>query len=362
MKKISEGKAAIFVPEQPISRKAQAFYNPAMEYQRDITMCALMAFRKESRHNISVCDPLAGTGVRSVRMALEVPGIESITSNDMSITAFKIMKKNIEENHVNAYTFNINATELFLQHPEAFDFIDIDPFGSPINYLYNAAYALKPKSMLACTATDTGALCGSFPSTCFARYGIRNWKTDFYKETGVRVLATSVMMQLAKQGMAFEPLYAHANHYFRVIGRVRRSRSAVTKQAKSINFISYCPKCLFRIIGTKKKCPECGTGMKYLGPMWTGSMQDRKFAGRMMDNMRASGYENTKELWTSLSEIDKPFYYDLHRMFRVLGKTPKKTDDCIRELKKSGFAASKTHFSGTGLVTDAPYRELVKAL
>jgi len=362
MRQLTEGKAAIHVPRQRVDRTAEAFYNPAMEYHRDITMSALRVFSRELGRGISVCDPLAGTGVRSVRMALEVPAIARITANDMSTKAFRIMKMNIEENGINAEMLNKNANELFLEHPRAFDFIDIDPFGSPVNYIHNAAYALKPKSVLAVTATDTGALCGSFPSTCFARYGIRNWKTDFYKETGARVLATSVMMQLARHDMAFEPLYAHANHYFRVIGHVRRSKSAVTKQAKSICFVSYCQKCLYRETGLKDKCPECGGGLKHMGPVWTGSMIDRGFAGKMLEDLRRSGYKNTKELWTALSEIDEPFYYDMHRMFKVLGKTPKKTNECIRGLEAAGFKASRTHFSGTGLKTNAPYRELIKRL
>lgn len=362
MRKITEGEAEISVPVQPLTRKAEAFYNPAMKYQRDLTMSALRVFRKERRKKLSVCDPLAGTGVRSVRAALEVPGIEKITANDMNPQAVNVMKKNFKSNRVNAEVFNRNANDLFLDNPRGFDFIDIDPFGSHINYVFNAGYALKSKSMLACTATDTGALCGAFPSTCFSRYGIKVYKTDFYKETGARVLITSTMLELSRHDMAFEPLYSHANHYFRVIGRVKKSKSMLTKQFKEIKFFIYCNHCLCRSLEISGECPNCGKKTQVMGPLWTGKIKDTKFCKAMLSDLTDNDYKKTKELEFAISEIEEPFYYDLHRLFRVRRMSPKRMADIMKWLEDAGFKASRTHFSGTGIKTDAPYDKLISLL
>jgi tRNA (guanine26-N2/guanine27-N2)-dimethyltransferase len=361
MVKVNEGSASIYVPKQPMTKKAFAFFNPEMEYQRDLTVSALRVFR---RSGLSVCDPLAGTGIRSIRIAREVPNVDRILANDLNPLAVKVLKKNVKDSGLGKLIRiqNMNANDLFLEHPRQFDFIDIDPFGSPINYVFNAGYALKSRSMLACTATDTGALCGAFPSTCFSRYGIKAYKTDFYKEMGVRVLITSVMLELSKHDMAFTPLYAHANHYFRVLGKVRKSKSDITSKFRKIRFLFYCQSCLCRSFESAGRCPNCGDKVQIIGPLWSGSISERKFCGSMLKDLVKAGYRKTKELKTATDEIDEPFYYDLHRLFKVRKKSPKRMDDIMKALKDKGFAVSRTRFSGTGIKTDAPYKEIISLL
>lgn len=43
---------------------------------------------------------LAASGLRSIRYALEVEGIDEIVATDISADAFQLMSKNIEENAV----------------------------------------------------------------------------------------------------------------------------------------------------------------------------------------------------------------------------------------------------------------------
>ena len=366
MRKVREGLAEILVPEHSITRKAEAFYNPEMAYQRDITMSALRVWQKMTKEKIKICDPLAGTGVRSVRIGLEVPGIESIVVNDANPKASKLIERNIERNFIGRKikieAGNKNANILFLERPREFDFIDIDPFGSPVNFIFNAGYALKPRSLLACTATDTGALCGTFPQTCFSRYGIKAVKTDFFKETGVRVLITAVMFELARHGLAFSPLYSHSNHYFRVIGEVRRSRSMQSSFFKNIRFFSYCKLCLYRSLEMKRKCPNCGKEMEILGPLWTGKIKDSDFCMRMLEDLRSADYRKTKEIEMCAHEIDAFGYYGLPEICKFLKITPRKITDIIADLKSLGHEAGRTHLSPTGVKTDAPYSDVLLAI
>jgi len=364
MKTVKEGAAVILVPAQSLTRKAEAFYNPEMEYQRDLTMSALRVYSQSAGKKLSVCDPLAGTGVRSIRIAKEVDGIEKMVINDINPRAFRLIKKNVKINGLKrgVKVDNKNANLLFLENPREFDYIDIDPFGSPLNFIFNAGFALKPRSMLACTATDTGALCGSFPSTCFSRYGIMAVKTDFFKETGIRVLITATMLELAKHGLAFSPVFSHANHYFRAVGTVSRSRSALSRQAGQIRLLTYCRECCSRSFEIAGKCPVCGHGLDMLGPLWTGKIKDTAFCGSMLDDLTSRNFRSTRELRTCVKEIDEPFYYDVHSMCRVTKKTPGKIDSLIEKLQNQGHAASRTHLSDTGIKTNASYGEFIKIL
>jgi tRNA (guanine26-N2/guanine27-N2)-dimethyltransferase len=367
MRKITEGRAAISVPRQPLTRKAEAFYNPEMGYQRDLTVSALRVFSGEKKGaRLSVCEPLAGTGVRCIRIAKEVPGIGSLLMNDASPRAFEVMWKNVEENgiadSVGIRLENTDARRLFIKVDGKFDYIDIDPFGSPVYFLPYAALALKHGSMLGCTATDTGALCGTFPSTCLQRYGIRAVKTDFFKETGVRVLITSVMMELARHGLAFVPLYAHANHYFRILGRVVRKKSTLTSHFRSIAFACWCPSCLYRSTRVSVQCPACGKKTAVMGPLWLGNITDKAFCRKMLKDLESRGYGRMKELETAISEVEEPFYYDLHRLFRTRKSRPIKLSYLIEKLQSAGFRSSRTHLCDTGIRTSSPLEELLSLL
>lgn len=357
---VTEGSAKVFVPEGKVTRKDEAFYNPAMKYQRDVTVAALRVFSEMKGGGISVCDPLAGTGIRGIRVALEVPGVSGILMNDMSPAAFRVMKRNVDASglSVPVEMENCDADALLTSCGRTFDFVDIDPFGSPAPFLHAASRALRHGSMLACTATDTGALCGSFPKVCLQRYGVRVTKTDFYKETGVRVLSTAVMVELARRDLAFEPVYAHANHYFRVIGLVHRKKSALTESFRKVKLVSWCRRCLFRSTDVHGACPECGRKMEIIGPLWIGGLSDSGFCAKMPGEMKEMGYRNTRELDAAACEIEVPFYYDLHMLSKAAKKTPRKVSDVIGGLRAAGHRASGTRFCGTGVLTDASLREL----
>lgn len=49
---------------------------------------------------MTILEGLAASGLRSVRYALEVAGVKSITANDISADAYKMIQRNIEHNNV----------------------------------------------------------------------------------------------------------------------------------------------------------------------------------------------------------------------------------------------------------------------
>ena len=52
-----------------------------------------------------------------------------------------------------------------------FDVIDLDPYGSPNQFLDGAVQSVADGGLLMITATDMAILCGNTPEKCFASYG-----------------------------------------------------------------------------------------------------------------------------------------------------------------------------------------------
>jgi tRNA (guanine26-N2/guanine27-N2)-dimethyltransferase len=358
MKNVREGLAEIAVPEESLTKRSEVFYNPAMEYQRNVTVACLKAFF--SGRKISVLDPLAASGVRGIRIAKEVDGAKKIVFNDLNPGAVDLIKKNISLNSIPkniGIKIESQDANSILSGGKKYDFVDIDPFGSPAKFVENAGPCLKPGSLLGVTATDTGALSGKFEEACMRRYGVSVTATDFPKELGVRVMITYIISKLSSHGLTLKPLYSHGNHYFRVIGSIESDpeNSGLSK----IKLVSYCPSCLERVIGKKEKC-GCGGKMKIIGPIWTGNTSDREFCEGLYHEFVSSGFGNPRELWLCLEETDIPFYYDIHLLCKKLKKSPPSMDGLIRKVRESGHSASRTRFCLTGLRTDLPLKELKK--
>src|SRR3989338_9641815 len=130
---VQEGKAKIKVlPSRKISKEMDVFYNPVMEFNRDISVLLLNSIEK---NNLIISDPLAATGIRSIRFLLELKKskIQSISINDYSSKAVKSMKNSLALNKIKKNKKIIIQNEdanLFLLNSKGFDYIDVDPFGS----------------------------------------------------------------------------------------------------------------------------------------------------------------------------------------------------------------------------------------
>lgn len=86
-------------------------------------------------------EALAASGLRSIRYALEIPRVESILANDFSERAFTSIQENVKRNEVAGKVVPSlrEATMLMYEHreplSERFDVIDLDPYGSPSQFL-----------------------------------------------------------------------------------------------------------------------------------------------------------------------------------------------------------------------------------
>ncbi|GAG35537.1 unnamed protein product, partial [marine sediment metagenome] len=218
-KQIAEGKALIFAPkEKKVSKKLPVFYNPAMKLNRDISVLLLNSIKNK---DMQIALPLAGTGVRGARFLLELNKnkIKNISMNDYNGKASKIIEQNLKLNKIKK-TKKISITKkdanLFLLESSGFDYIDIDPFGTPNYFLDSAVKRLAREGILAVTATDTSALAGSFPAACKRKYWAVPIREELKHEIGLRILIRKVQLIGAQFDKALTPIFSYAEqHYMR---------------------------------------------------------------------------------------------------------------------------------------------------
>ena len=97
---VKEGSAKLKIPKsEKISKGMGVFYNPAMNMNRDISVLLLNSINKK---NLQIADPLAATGVRSIRFLKELSKnkIKKIYINDCSKDAIYLIKQNLALNKI----------------------------------------------------------------------------------------------------------------------------------------------------------------------------------------------------------------------------------------------------------------------
>ncbi len=367
MQVIQEGKIKLKIPTED-KYKAAVFYNPEAELQRDISVAVLAAWKKFSHQKISVCDALAASGIRGLRYAKEVSGLKEVVLNDHNPIAARLIKQNIKLNKLSrACRPNWQDANLLL-HSRVFNYIDLDPFGSPNLFLDPAGRSIWHKGFLAVTATDTAPLCGTYPQACLRKYGIYNFKgADYYRELGMRVLVSYIILTLARWDRAFVPMLSHATtHYFRAYGRIEHVRW-IEKLLKQFDFISHCLKCGWRAAGLHEKCGQCGAAAQKAGPIYLGALSDKKFSKVVLNELARrkfkQGRAEEKILRLLISESGLPaFYYDLNALGRLHKIKIPKIESLISELRKRGFKAGRTHFCPTAVKTNATLNQLLSCL
>ncbi|WP_099211558.1 tRNA (guanine(10)-N(2))-dimethyltransferase [Thermococcus henrietii] len=368
---VSEGSARFLVPKAERIYDAPVFYNPVMALNRDISVLVARALEPKR-----VLDALSATGIRGIRYALESPA-EEVWLNDISDEAYSLMKRNVALNFEGelyeegdrSYLWGeklivINkgdANRLMAENFRYFDLVDLDPFGSPMEFLDTALRSVKRKGVLAVTATDTGVLCGAYARACVKNYLARPIRGELCHEAGLRILIGTVVRYSAKYDLGVEVLLAYyRDHYFRAF---LRFKSGAKKAEKSLAQLGY----LWqdedgRSTYEKAFLPE---KPKAFGPMWLGPLKDSEFMERLSKELETfkPAHKKTRSFVELLaSELDVPFHYDTHALARRNGLEVRKVSEVIERLEKLGYRASRTHFSPTAVKTDAPFEVVLDVL
>jgi tRNA (guanine26-N2/guanine27-N2)-dimethyltransferase len=363
-------KAYGVVPSDYAPSRAPVFFNPVMEFNRDMSILALQAYQRIVNRELSVCEPLTATGIRGLRYASEVQGAKIVVSGDINAHSAKLAEHNIV---LNSLTDRVSiehkdANRLLTEHsaPKTrFDFVDIDPFGTPVPHLDAAVQALRNNGLLAATATDMAPLCGVHAKACIRKYGGRPIRTEYCQELAVRFLSGAIATAAAKHDVGMRVLFSHcSDHYIRVYAQIGYGAQKADDALRNMGYVLHCFSCLHRETASKPfpesaaKCPECGGRMDWGGPMWLGKIFDGQFIDLMANENLQRAFRNsakiTKLFALAAGEVDMPpTYYVLDRLSGKFGLPAPSSAKFFEALRAGGFRAVATHFNSRGVRTDA---------
>ncbi|WP_290596062.1 MULTISPECIES: tRNA (guanine(10)-N(2))-dimethyltransferase [unclassified Archaeoglobus] len=341
---IEEGRARIITEG--------VFYNSRMKFCRDLDMVIFSEI-----DSAEYLDALAASGVRGIRAALEAS--KQPIFNDLNPKAVEIIKRNLELNGLEAEVHCMDAS--ILMRGRSFEHVDIDPFGSPATFIDSACFSAR--KYLSVTATDTAALCGSATNSGLKKYGAYAVKTDTYHETGLRMLIGFVVREATKYEKALTPLISWAKeHYYRVHFCIRKSTSKAGEIYEKVGYINFCPRCLRKEVTAMGECRErceCGSKFVMLGPLWLGELKQSEFVTRIYE--RSEGklryfVEKLKE------EVEVATAYNLQQMASRVSERAPPTMEVVKKLREMGYKASKTHYCGFCIKTDAKVGVLAEVI
>jgi tRNA (guanine26-N2/guanine27-N2)-dimethyltransferase len=351
--------------------KAPVFYNPAMQLNRDLAVVVLQTYQRMSGRELVCCEPLAGCGIRGVRFANEVDGIRKVMINDISPEASELAEYNAKRNSVlDRVEVTSQDANLLLSRYAAprkrFDYIDIDPFGSPVPYLDSALRAIRDGGLLALTATDMAPLCGVHPRACVRKYGGKPLRTEYCHELAARLVFGCLAVQAAKHDIGIRSVFGYSDYnYVRVYAMVDYGAKQADVSIQKLGYVLHCFSCFHRelakeaTVSLEKNCPECGSRLHAAGPLWLGDLWNVDFCMKMRGELRNSNLQGKARIFQMISlivaEAKTPFtYYVVDKICDKFNLPVPSVSKVIMELRKAGFQAVSTHFSSKGIRTEAP--------
>lgn len=312
-----------------IKTSKNVFYNPVMKLNRDISVLLLKALNRK----MTIADIMAATGVRSIRFLKELKGMK-VFINDNSKEAARLIKQNLKLNKIKAKVSNEEGN-LFLMKSKGFDYIDVDPFGSPNPFLDTAVKKIARDGILAVTSTDPAALTGTYKNACRRKYWAEPLHNHMMHEIGLRILIRKIQLIGAQYDKALTPMFSYSkDHYLRVFLKCEKGKKKVDEIIKKQGIFQKA------------------------GPMWLGKLWDSKLTEKIL---KISSGEARKllEIINEEATIDSVGFYSIHKLCKEgkIRQVPK-ISEMIESIKQKGFKASRTHFLGDGIRTDLKTKPL----
>ena len=298
------------MPRGPAKRTGPGFLNPAMAPARTRSVMLLADALEHDwlvkpGHDLGALDALCATGVRVRRwrneLHAEVQPRLRIAANDLDIFALDWLKRShdafppkvtvghaLEDDRYERIPEGTMENGIFVMQNDArialmeaaYQWVDLDPFGSPVNFLDSAIQGLARIGFLEVTATDTAALTGSSASSQQRRYSAKGIVDTYAHDDGVRVLLGLVATTAARHDRFIEPVLAlFDGHHVRVSVKVRRSKE---RASDVMNMMGW--RIRDRNGGyTFVQHPTPEEVERGSGPMWVGPLWSKDIAGRMTE-------------------------------------------------------------------------------
>ncbi len=385
---VIEGLAKLCVPDPNKYKRidnvyepswAPVFYNPSMVENRDIAVLIVRTMNGIiSKNRIMVLDPLAATGVRGIRIALEARNNKDIEvfMGDISKKAIDLMKFNAKLNNLsnNIYIHWMDANEYMhwmVRNGYSSDYIDIDPYGSPIEFVSSALLTISKGGIIAITSTDLAVLEGKYREKLYRRYDVIGKRTNISKDIAIRALLYYIARTASRFDRYIEPILAYVyRHYARIYVRVYRSASkAMQMLNECIGVVLYCERCgyskLNRDVHENKSinCPICGNKLTEVKPLWICNLENKDFLDRLSEELiKMPWIQHTTEslikYFTIVSDINA-VTIRLMDVARFLHREIPQRDRLIKCLSEKGFKSVKSIYYSDGILTNADFSEVI---
>ncbi|XP_060943964.1 tRNA (guanine(26)-N(2))-dimethyltransferase [Limanda limanda] len=432
---VKEGKAAILFPSAN-----EVFYNPVQEFNRDLTCAVITEFAREllaqrgikvvvpgetervvvslseetnegdapvkeekngteepeetatagekCERGLRVLEGLAASGLRSVRFALEVPGLRSITANDFSAKAAGLIARNSEVNGVNHLLQASCRDASMLMYEmrgkkERYDVIDLDPYGSPAPFLDAAVQAVSEGGLLCITCTDMAVMAGNSGETCYSKYGSVSIKAKYCHEMALRIILHSLDQRAGVYQRYIQPLLSvSVDFYIRVFVRVFTGQCTVKNSASKQALVYHCVGCgSFHLQKMGKRmmngkhmkysaatgppvgpeCEHCGQRHQMGGPLWAEPIHDVPFVQKVLSAVSGnpSRFGTSKRMEGILSMVteeleDVPLYYTVDSLSSTMHCNTPPLLQFWSALLHAGHRASLAHACKNAIKTNAP--------
>ncbi|KAL3066291.1 hypothetical protein OYC64_016278 [Pagothenia borchgrevinki] len=430
---VKEGKAAILFPSAN-----EVFYNPVQEFNRDLTCAVLTEYAREvlaqrgvklvlpgetervvvslseeeeadaqtdekngeetpmetatvgvkCERGLRVLEGLSASGLRSVRFALEVPGLKSVTANDFSSKAAALISRNAEYNGVQHLLSASCRDASMLMYEmrgrkDRYDVIDLDPYGSPSAFLDAAVQSVGEGGLLCVTCTDMAVMAGNNTETCYSKYGSVSIKAKYCHEMALRIILHSVDQRAGVYQRYIKPLLCvSVDFYIRVFLRVFTGqvtvKNSVSKQALVYNCVG-CGSFHLQRMGRRTTngknmkyssatgppvgphCDICGQRHQLGGPIWAEPIHDVDFVQKVLFTVSTnpSRYGTAKRIEGMLSMVteeleDVPLYYTVDSLSSTIHCNTPPLLQFRSALLHAGHRVSLSHACKNGIKTSAP--------
>lgn len=327
----------------------EAFYNPAMAVNRDLSVRLVAAYAAVRGRSIEVADVLAGTGARALRIANEAARAAdcdvTVFASDGDPKAVAAMHKGVDANGLDPDRLHVSRANAFAAlASRRFDIVDVDPFGPAAPFLDAAVRATRHDGLVCLTTTDTAALCGTYPRVCRRRYAaIPVHGAAWRAEAGLRILQAAVIAAAGRLDRDAAPVFAVSRgHWMRVVMRVRDGTAAADRRRREVAAIGV----------------DEGTGLAIRdggdGPLFWGRLHDPSVVSAMGDYGSDAAPETAGLVDRMVAEATLPAFWlaPADASSRMRTDTPRR-DRLLRALAEAGFTTGPTHLDRDGIRTDA---------
>ena len=368
-----EGRTILMVPKYSLTAKAPpkmpAFFNPAAKLNRDLSILAYSAFAA-SFGKKTFADSFTGIGARALRVAVEVPEVEQVYCNDINCIAIEAAKEAARLNSViDRCHFSIDDVCKFLlkgdKEGDRYSIVDLDPFGTPARHVDCVLRSVVDNGLVSITATDTAVLWGVYPEVCLRRYYGKPLNNSYGNETAIRLLLSLTALTASRLELAIKPVFVHATkHYLRVYAKMSVSSSRANNVYNNIGYLMHCFQCGHRF-NTKEygkgKCELCNTSLAVGGQLWTGSLYEKEFVKKMLE--QDPDRQCKKVLEAAMEEASEiPYYFRTDEISSKLKSNTYSVQRIIEKLHAAGFVASETALNTSAFKTDARIDSILNVL